>query len=137
MINNNLVQRSDELDTRLSEDDNLNQTVADWITYGKRSRKLIRLVIFSIILELILLVSFIFIYTKQQSVQAQTMANHNALVTGCLSGNEFRKSNLTLWDYAFSIPPDVPPSPQQQQKIDDFKVFIKKTFALRDCNAIK
>lgn len=131
------VTRSDQLDKRIANSPaGINKTVTDLVLAGKRIRRLINLVIASLILEAILLFGFLMLFTRQQVNQVNIQTNRNILIANCESGNQFRKDNRVLWEYILSIPRD-PARPvqteQEAQAIEKFKAFLNTTFAERNC----
>lgn len=69
-------------------------------------------------------------------VHQSTVQNYQTLVNNCKIGNEFRENEKALWNYLLSLPPQVPPTTDQQKRINDFKVFLDKTFMTRDCSKL-
>lgn len=67
---------------------------------------------------------------------AYTRTLRNNQVQTCEASNESRKLNVQLWDYVLSFPPSRPRTEAQEQQIIDFKAFIRKTFAQRDCSKL-
>lgn len=130
------VARSDELDKKLEQVPDIDKAVSDLITSGAQNRRLIRWVITSIVFEVVLTFAIGFVFVQTQFARANTISNKNALIASCNSGNEFRKSNLVLWQYILDIPPETPRTQQQTDKTAKFQEFLDKTFALRDCTRI-
>ncbi len=83
-----------------------------------------------LLLGLVITVVVVFAF----NVSVRTKRNHDLLVSGCSSGNEFRVAEKKLWGYILGIPPSKPLTKAQQQQVNDFKVFLDKTFAERDCS---
>lgn len=129
MADPRVVQENDAFDAKVSKSD-INKTIEALVLGARRMKYLF---IFEAVLTLVL--GYVFI--RQSVSNAQIQNNHNALVSSCLSGNDFRKTNLALWEYILSIPPQEPPTPEQKKVAATFKVYVEKTFAPRDCSQIK
>lgn len=67
---------------------------------------------------------------------AYTKSVHDQQVATCQSGNESRKLQVQLWDYVLGFPPSRPRTEAQDKQIADFKAYVHKTFAPRDCSKI-
>lgn len=130
------VVSSDKLDEH-PEMKGLYKNVADLAAYGRRSRRLIRWVIALAIFEVIIIIALGAAFFQLQMNQEDIKKNTTSILASCESGNNFRASQITLWDYILAIPPQTPPSPEQDKRIADFKDFVHKTFSPRDCSVIK
>lgn len=127
---NNLIRRNDALDQRLkATDTNVEGSIQALITASKSNRKLINWVIVSMIVEAIVAFVSVFAFVKASQ-------NHSTLITNCNSGNEFRATEKSLWNFILSIPSETKPTPEQQKQLEGFKVFLEKTFAPRDCTTL-
>lgn len=128
------VKRSDDLDRKLQEHPDIDKSVKTLIEGSKRMRTLINLVIVSLVFEFFLTVAIAYVFSVAQYNKSNVVSNQKALVASCNAGNEFRKSNLVLWQYILNIPTDRVPTPEQTQRTQNFQAFLDKTFALRDCS---
>lgn len=104
--------------------------------YGRRNRHMIYGLVASLLLDAILTVVIAIVAVEANRANDRAAQVHNQQVATCLSTNEGRKLNVQLWDYVLSIPPSQPRSDAQTKRIADFKVFLHKTFAPRDCSKI-
>ena len=78
------------------------------------------------------------VYTRsvQEDAAAKAEQVRTQQVATCQSSNEARKLQVQLWEYVLSFPPSRPRTEVQEQQIKDFKAFMRKTFAQRDCSKI-
>lgn len=76
------------------------------------------------------------VYTRsvQEGAAAKAEKVRTQQVATCQSSNEARSLQVQLWDYVLSFPPSRPRTEAQEKKIADFKAFVRKTFAPRDCS---
>lgn len=127
-----ILKRSEALDERLKGGD-VEQGLNDLSKYGRKSRHYIRLLTATLILDIFLTAGLI-------AFGLHSNSTHNSVVAGCRSGNEFRTNQKQLWNYILAIPSDRPLTSEQQAKRDrqitNFKVFLDKTFKLRDCSKL-
>jgi hypothetical protein len=66
---------------------------------------------------------------------AAASAAHQAYLL-CVSGNDFRKGDLQLWDFVIGLSSQGrPPSADSLKKIASFKAFLAKHDALRNCSS--
>lgn len=118
-----------------------NERIIQINQYGKKNRRLIHALGWSIVVDLLLSIGLAFAInqshdatenaTRAAASAAEASANNATTIKNtCLASNETRKSNIQLWNYLFNLaPPTAPPSPA----VVDFKAFVEKTFAPRDC----
>lgn len=129
-----LDSRSDELDKKLENND-IDKSVATLIKGAHRQRRAIRLLAVSIVLDFILTIGLTVVSVKTNEVARLAQSNKEAVIANCETANESRANQLKLWQYVFDIPPTVPRTPEQDKRVGEFKVFIDKTFAQRNCHA--
>ena len=115
-------------------------------TYGRRNRTYI---VFDVLLTVALGVSsFVAVHASQSAHDAQTAAaaaraavqvaeqdNRNL----CLSSNVARAQSIELWDYLLALPAakgTPPPSAQQKKRVAEFRAFLDKVYAARDCTHV-
>jgi len=82
--------------------------------------------------------TFVIVKVAVQANHASNQAEqvHAQQAATCLSSNEARKLQVQLWEYVLSFPPTRPRTEAQEQQIKDFRAFMRKTFAQRDCSKI-
>lgn len=132
-------QRNKELDKKIEHTD-LPDAVQVLIKDAKRRRHQLLALTVSLILDFLLTIGLFAVSVKTQQVAGQADSNHQAIVRSCEASNEARANNKALWDYILELPPNPtqgPLSADQQKQREDFKIFVAKTFAARDCSAIK
>lgn len=58
-------------------------------------------------------------------------------VIACENANESRAANLSLWTYVLDLSAasrDEVPTPAEQERLDDFRAWVTKLYAPRDCS---
>lgn len=130
------VTRSDQLDEKMAHAP-AEEAIKSIIAYSKRSRTIIKYLSILTFLGMILVIGVAFLFVLYQSNKTQLENNRNSLIAACESGNEFRKTNLILWDYILALPTREERTEKEKKEVVEFQNFINKTFAPRDCNAIK
>lgn len=109
---------------------------------GKTNRQLIKALAVSIAFDIMLSVGFGWVafraddasHKAADATSATAQAAQRARTT-CESANVARKANLDLWLYVLALPPTSPQSEAQRQRAADFRVYVTKVFAPRDCSA--
>jgi len=104
--------------------------------YGQRNRHLIWGLAVSLVLDLVLTVVIVTVAVQANHASNQAQQVHAQQAATCLSSNEARKLQVQLWEYVLSFPPTRPRTEAQEQQIKDFRSFMRKTFAQRDCSKI-
>lgn len=130
------VLRSDKLDEKLANAP-VDEAISTIIAYSKRSRTIIKYLSILTVLAIIIVIGIAYLFAETQANKSRLENNHNSLVAACESGNEFRRTNLLLWDYILSLPPREPRTDAEKKKIAEFQAFVDKTFAPRDCSQIE
>jgi len=133
---NDPVERSDEFDERLKSMPDLEEQIGILAEAGKKTRRLVLMLAISVGINVALTLLLGAFFYNQNIIQDKLIRNQNNIVASCNSGNEFRKSNLKLWEYILAIPPSPNQTPEQKQKVDDFEKFVNQTFKLRDCSKL-
>lgn len=129
-----LDSRSDELDKRI-EDNDIDKGIEALSKGVSRQRRTIRFLIIAFALDFILSIGLIAVAIKTNEALQLSQNNKEAVVANCETANEARKNNRALWDYILAIPTPNAPTIEQQKNRTDFKAFVDKTFAPRDCQA--
>lgn len=108
-----------------------NHAIAELNTYGRQSRRLIRGVIISVAFDILLSVGLAFslVNANEASRQAHALAVQNRAnaIAACMAGNQVRANDITLWSHVLDLAKKTP-------QTEEFRAFVKKTFAPRDCN---
>ena len=129
------VDRSDELDKKLDAmPESIDETVKNLIDSGKRTKRLIHLVILSIFIEAALTIGISLFFISQSAQNVQITINKQNLIANCKSNNDFRDSQVKVWNYVLAIPSTTPQTPAQQKTLANFKTYVDNTFALRNCD---
>jgi hypothetical protein len=132
-----IITRSDNLDKRMDTAGSPDEMINDLVKYGRQNRRLIKWIFISVALDILLTASLSFVFLRQQHNQNSILATSNFVTAGCKSGNDIRAAEIKLWNYVLSFPPATPRTPAQNQQVADFKVFLDKTFAPRNCGTLK
>ncbi len=101
----------------------------------KRQSRQVILLSITVAFDVLLTIGFGYITIRTHQLANQAETNQTALVRNCETANASRKNNQVLWDYILAIPTPNAPTVEQQKNRDDFKAFVDKTFAPRDCQA--
>lgn len=113
----------------------LRKEVIELKSYGKKSRRLIRIVAVSVVFDILVSVGLFFGYRRTQELSSQASS---AVVATCLSGNESRRIQTDLWHTLLSLPPSPGQTPEQKKYLEEqtakFKSYIDTAFKQRDCS---
>jgi hypothetical protein len=114
----------------------LNAQVEAQESYGRRNRRMIWGLVVSLLLDAVLTVVIATVAVQANHASDRATQVRNQQISTCLSTNEARALNIRLWEYVLTIPPSQQRTEEQVKRIADFKVFLRKTFAPRDCSKI-
>lgn len=131
-----LDERKAELDKKLDNTD-LSEAVHTLVKDARRRKVQIIVLIISVSFDLLLTIGIGLGWQANHRLASQAESNRNAIIRSCETSNEARRNNKQLWSYLLSQPPAEPIAPDRQAKIEQFKVFLDKTFAERDCSIVK
>lgn len=130
----NLEQRDDELNRQMAEHP-AEESIRVLVKDAQRSKRRMRILTVSVILDILLTIGLATVSFKTSEVAHLAQSNKDAVIANCQTANESRRNNKALWDFAFTLTPDQPPTPEQNERTAKFKEFVAKTFAQRDCQA--
>lgn len=123
----NLDDRNKELEAKL-EHNPVDEQIAILVRADRRRK-------WQLIALTILAIGLVIISARTFQLARLAQSNRQAVIASCEVSNEARANNRQLWDHLFSLSPQEPQTPEQMKRIDDFKQFVKMTFAPRDCQA--
>lgn len=123
---NSLADKVSDLNVQVAEQ---NAQVAEQKRYGRWNR----LMIWSLA-ALTVVVAVVAVRAQQAHDSAAQV--HASQISICQSTNTARSQNLQLWEYVLSLPPDRPLTEQQQKIRNEFRAYIQKVFAPRNCSKI-
>lgn len=129
-----LDDRNTELDKALKLNP-IDEQIAALARSDKSRTSQIRWLAVSLALDVLLTIGFGYTTFQAQRAADQAETNKTAIVRSCETSNEARKNNRVLWDYILSIPPSEPLTKEQKVRVAEFKTFVNKTFAPRNCMA--
>lgn len=124
--------------------DGLREEIGTLRDLGQRNRRLIWGLAVSLILDVLLSVAVAVVAVKStdaadRATEATSLANRNrqTQVATCLASNDTRAANIQLWNYVLDLAAkgNPNPTPQQTERIKQFKTYLAEVFAPRDCNA--
>lgn len=108
--------------------------------YGRRNRLLIRALVASMVFDAVLSIGLGWIgvtahnaSNKAVAATAASKVNANNQRQSCLNGNDSRAVQLELWTYIFTLPAGQGQTPEQVERIAEFRKYINTVFAQRDC----
>lgn len=130
-----LDSRNEDLNQKIGDTD-LPSAVATLVKDAKKRKRQLRLLATSIILDIVLTVGLTFLSIRTHNLAVTADSNHSAIVRSCESSNDARASNKQLWHFLLDLPTPNAQTIQQQTNRDKFSMYVDKTFAPRDCNAI-
>lgn len=128
-MGDDIIDRADALDRKIAASDDM----AALLRYGHASRNLIHWLAVSIALDIMLSLAlgWVAIGAQQTANQASSLAARS--YQACLAGNDFRATELQLWNYILDLPPTAPRTPDQQAQQVQFRTYIDRQFAPRKC----
>lgn len=114
----------------------LNAQVEAQESYGRRNRRMIWWLVVSLLFDVVLtaVIATVAVQANRASDQAAQVKSQQ--VSTCLASNEARANNKKLWDYVLAATPTKPRTEEQNEQVRDFRAFVDKTFAPRDCSKI-
>lgn len=130
----NLEQRDDELNRQI-EKHPAEESIQVLVKDAHRSKRRMRILTVSVILDILLTIGLAAVSFKTSELAHLAQSNKNAVIANCETANESRKNNRDLWEFAFTLTPEQPPTPEQAERTAKFKEFVAKTFAERNCQA--
>jgi hypothetical protein len=114
----------------------LNAQVDAQESYGHRNRRMIWGLVAALFLIAVLTVAVAMVAVQADHASGKATQVRTQQISACVSSNEVRANNKRLWDYLFSLPPTKPRTTEQDTQIQNFRAFVNKTFAPRDCSKI-
>lgn len=103
-------------------------------TYGQRSRHYIVGLAISIGLDVALSIVVIVVALVVSNTNDIANQNREAQKASCLSGNETRAVSVQLWNYVLDTAEHN--NPGNKKQIEDFRAYMQKAYAPRDCDQI-
>jgi len=127
------VERSDDLDRRIALGLGVTRDVENLMRASKRSLLLIRVLFVSVVFDVLLSVALGLVAIRADTAANQANSVQRRQVATCLAANEARAAQIALWTYILDLPSTAPNTPEQQQRIKQFRAFVATTFAPRKC----
>lgn len=102
--------------------------------YGRRNRRMI----WTLAVAVVLLLTAGIVVNSLRASNASDLARqvHATQVNTCQQSNTTRTQTIQLWDYILSIPPAAPLTAEQRKQRVDFKAYVHRVFAPRNCSKI-
>lgn len=68
--------------------------------------------------------------------RARISDNESNAVTNCLNANESREASRALWNFVLDsiVAGNPPTTPEEAAFVTDFRAYVGKVYAARDCN---
>lgn len=100
--------------------------------YGHRNRTMI----WALAVCVVLLLTAGIVINAVLASNANDLAKqvHATQVSNCQQSNITRQQTIQIWDYVLAVPPTTPPTEAQKKIRADFKTFVHRVFAPRDCS---
>lgn len=130
----NLEQRDDELNKQLAEHP-AEKSIDVLVKDARRRARQLHILTGTVILTLLLGIGLSIVSYKLYHITKLAQSSQAAVVANCETANDSRRNQKQLWDFVFALPQLEPPTAEEQARAAQFKDFIAKTFALRDCQA--
>ena len=131
---NNLEQRDDELNKQMAKHP-AEESIETLVKDAHRAKRRFRILAISVILDIFLSLGLAYVTVRLAETTRLSQTNKAAVIANCETSNQSRKDNKALWDFAFTLTPTQPQTPEQIKNTALFKEFVGKTFAQRDCQA--
>ncbi len=135
-----LLAQCHTIETKLVE---LSAHIVNLTAYGRRNRRLIRLLAVSLVLDVVLSLGlgWVAFNAKEASDSARRATTAAALVATdahatCLTSNEARAVQHDLWKYVLNVPPSRPLTATESGQRAQFRTYIDATLAPRDCDKV-
>lgn len=103
-------------------------------TYGKRNRNYIVGLAVSLFLDLVLSIVVAFVAVSAAEANDQADQNRRTQIATCESANQSRAVTVNLWNYVLDSAAKNDPTPQKLKQISDFRAYMQKAYAPRDCS---
>lgn len=129
------VARSDALDRKLSQV-GIPATLDGLRRFVGRQQTIVRVLAISLVVDAFIGVAVLVLAIRANQAAQNANRAENAVYVSCVSGNQARATERTLWDYVLSIPPQQPQTQAQKDQITQFKAFLDTNLAQRDCSAL-
>lgn len=133
-LENNLEERDDELNKQMQKHP-AEESIKVLVKDARRRTVQLRLLSATVVLTLLLTLMLSVVSYKLYRVTQLAQSSQAAVVANCETANDSRRNQKQLWDFVFALPQLEPPTAEEQARAAQFKDFIAKTFALRDCQA--
>lgn len=114
----------------------LNSRVEAQGTYGRRNRRMIWGIVVSLLVDAVFTIPIAWAVIHASSADDKASRNRQTLVTTCVASNESRADVRELWGKLFKLSPSAPQTDEQKKRLADFRGYIDKTYAPRDCSKI-
>lgn len=138
MSNEDLFQRNADLEHRLSGAP-VEKQIHALVTSGRRNRHLIRLTFTGLALDLILSLVLGLQWYRTDDAQRNIAKTAQTAHDTCLASNKTRADQITLWNFVINLSTQDQKGKtkeelaRQEVQTNQFKIFIRKTFAPRKC----
>ena len=130
-----LVREADRLAAAIEK---LNADLAEAVVaLGKivqRDRRRVRILIASVIFDLVLSVAVGFFAVTAVSAKGQSEENRNTSRIACQAGNDARAGQIQLWDYVLSVSSNKGQTAEEKARAEAFRSYVKNLFKPRDCD---
>lgn len=114
---------------------NLTDQIHALRTYSQRSRRLIWGLVVSLLLDVLLSVAVAVIAVQANEATSTANQNRQTQIATCEAGNQSRALQLQLWTYVLDLSAQSPRDyPGKDQQLAQFRDYIARTFAPRDCS---
>jgi hypothetical protein len=109
------------------------------VTLARRAssnRRMIYTLAASLALDLLLTVALLLVGIRANNAGERADQVHAQQVATCQTSNEARRAQTQLWDYLLALPAPRPRTAAETKQLDQFRAYVHRVFAARDCSRI-
>jgi hypothetical protein len=128
-MTDDIVARSRQLDEEIAG----SGAIRDLERAGRRSWLVLRVVVVSLIFDLILSAGLTYTAWQARMTAERAQSNEVRIRTACMTINETHAQERQLWEYVLRIPPTTPQTPESLKQRADFEAYVNHLYAPRDC----
>lgn len=128
-MDDDLIERSDKLDERIAG----SVSIDDLAKASRRNRVLIRLLAFSVALDVLLSIGLGALAWQARQVADQANSIQARAYATCQASNEARAGQVQLWHYLLDLTSASPRTPEQQRQVGEVRAYVDHLFAPRRC----
>ncbi len=114
----------------------LREEIVGLRSYGERNRRLIWGLLVSLALDLILSIVVAVVAVQAAETSSAASQNRQMQISSCEAGNQARMVSTQLWNYVLDLSERNIQTPEQRQRIAEFRQYMTTSLAPRDCSVV-